>query len=401
MPTKDIKALEKKWEQALEALEERRKYDARVASAKKIATSKKIQTPLGAYLTPEILARRQELTLGGKQQLVMEFGDRNGKNHRLLKYSLADLNKMAAALDRRKVRYGAGIKGVPVAEILKRAEKIDRQRAKSIAAATLYKFQGNLLSFRVTASGESDNAPSHYQVNIRLENWKDATNMEGQKYINKAKHAVMGRVSIDCNCGRYLYWFRYLATIGDFAVAPENVFPKIRNPKLDGCCCKHILKTLIVLQGPVLVNRIAKEMQNQAQSHLANSDAEKYLKNEQVKKLEQAGSIDNHNKSLQAFKKAMVAFKKTAADKEAVEAKKALKPKGKKAMLDTDTKLKAAETTAKKMSADLKSAHIGMLKTLKAVGMLTPDSDAINMYSKNAGIGKDALLKIAKDEGLL
>lgn len=397
MPSRDIKQLERDWEDAFNALEARRERDKRTASAKQIKQSKK--TPgisLGAYLTPDILARRQELTMKGRTKLVLDYGFKGETRE----YSLADLNKMAAALDRADNKFQSSVKGAPASELVKRALPHDRQRAKSISASTLYKFEGNILHFRATASGETPKAPTHYQVKIRLEEWDRKTNMEGQKYVNKAREACFGNVSIDCNCGGYLYPYRYLATIGGFAITPEHVFPKIKNPKLKGCCCKHILKTLMVMQGPVVIGRIAKEMQHQAQSHKGSaSDTEKYLRADQVDRMDKAGSVDAA-KAFRLFQKASKAFAAMKEDERAKLALKLLKPRGKKMeLLDDKTKLQLAEGVARKLGADLKKAHIGTLQMLKQGGIL--NDEFLTGYAKTAGVNKSVLEQIAKEEGLL
>lgn len=408
MPSRDIKQLERDWEDAFNALEARRKNDERTTSAKQIKQVKK--TPgviLGAYLTPDILDRRNELTLQGHQKLVFDYGERGSSKHRPVSFTLKELNEMAAAIKRREKRYAAGSNGIPISQLLDKAAPADKRRAKDITAATLYKFQGNILTFRVTASGESDGAPSHYQVKIRLDDWKSATNMEGQQYINKVKHAIHGKVSIDCNCGRYLYWFRYLATIGDFAISPENVFPKIRNPKLSGCACKHVLRTLTSLSSPVVQQRIAREMQNQAQSHMATSDEEKYLKAEQLKRMNEAGSADAA-KAFKAFNKASKAFAKIKEDEQAKQLLKLLDPRGKKMDLSANIKVGVLEKEVKRLAAekrqeqeDQRKGFIGMFESYKVSGQ--PLEPFIEKLGANPNIkaSEKELMQIAKEEGYL
>lgn len=403
-PTKDQQKLETQWKESLANLEERRERDRRRASGKTISNFKKApksgQT-LGAYLTPEILARRQELTLKGRVKLVLDYGYQGEKKE----YSLGELNQMAKALDRADNKFQSNVKGVPARELIRRALPRDKQRVKDIAAATLYSFEGNTLNFRVTASGETPNAPSHYKVRIRLEEWNEkAMRTEGANWRSKSQQACFGNVSIDCNCGGYQFPYRYLATIGGFAITPEHVFPKIKNPRLKGCCCKHILKTLTIMQGPIVVNRVAKEMQNWSRSHFPPGDQEKYLRADQVKRMEAAGAIE-YDRALKSFKKSLAAFKKKSEEEAAKAALRELKPKksakGKVKMeeLDDKTKVKAAETVIQKLKADIRTNHIGMLKTLHQIGNL--DEDTLTKYAKNTNTDKELLKQIAKEEGLL
>lgn len=58
------------------------------------------------------------------------------------------------------------------------------------------------------------------------------------------------KVAFDCDCERHRYFFRYVATIGGFAAGrQETGYPKIRNPKLHGVACKHVLRTMTELES--------------------------------------------------------------------------------------------------------------------------------------------------------
>lgn len=227
--------------------------------------------------------------------------------------------------------------------------------------------------------------------------------------MNKALHAIHGNVSVDCNCGRYLYWYRYLATIGNFAISPENIFPKIRNPKLTGCVCKHVLRVCSTLSSPVVQQRIAKEMQQQAQSHKATNDEEKYLRQEQLKRMHEAGSKDAAE-ALRDFKKAAKAFQ----EKQNQPATKAAKAKH---LKDNEAKMKklqeenrVARAAAKHLQDRNKElaaqAHgakregiVNGLKLMKAMNNM--HDEGFELTAKLNGISVDSLKSIAKEEGLL
>jgi hypothetical protein len=65
---------------------------------------------------------------------------------------------------------------------------------------------------------------------------------------------------IECDCGRWRYWYRYIATIGKFnAGRDETGFPKIRNPNLRGVACKHILRVMAEVESsPSVQNFLAR-----------------------------------------------------------------------------------------------------------------------------------------------
>ena len=62
-------------------------------------------------------------------------------------------------------------------------------------------------------------------------------------------------VRFDCDCGRHQYWYRYVATIGNYnAGRAETGYPKVRNPGLVGVACKHVLRVMAEIEGAGLVH---------------------------------------------------------------------------------------------------------------------------------------------------
>jgi len=208
-------------------------------------------------LTPKLL--KQHLDSG--ENLVLPYG----KSGLTVSYTPAELKEFEKAIKAARGKHKANLAGVPLLHLEAMSSPADHARAGDVRTSTLYKTNGNLLYFQVTASGETINAPRHYQVRVRLEEWGDQLSDTGP-YLQRAKRACVGRLSFDCGCGRHQFWFRYLAGVGNYAVTPpgEKDFPKIRNPKLTGCCCKHALKTLKVLKSANVHMIIAKELERQA-----------------------------------------------------------------------------------------------------------------------------------------
>ena len=281
-------------------------------------------------LSPDLLRRRQQVTKGGRKELVLAYGTK-GKT---VSYTLDDLNKMAKAMDKAEKVYSEEARGVPIDQLI-RASKIPvdihgkrkglsdyRKALNEIGTAVLYKIEENLLFFRVTASGRW--RMHHYQVRIRLEDWRKQMREGGDTYIQAAKLACKGRVSFDCSCGRHQYWFRYLATIGGFGLDPaEHGFPKIRNPGLKGACCKHVVKVLAVLQSPAIHIRLSAEMERQAKKKgwfskmiQGSGPKRKFLKDKDLAELEKAGRDVKIEKEFRRYTNARKAFNKKLADKE-------------------------------------------------------------------------------------
>ncbi len=275
-----------------------------------------------AFLTRDLLRNREKITQKGKKNLVLDFG----KKGHTVTYTLADLNRMARAAKKAETKFETQTRGVPIHQLLGASDKKDIIRAQTqIRTAALYKFHGNMLHFRVTASDMSEF--THHQVKVRLEEWdQQLRGIDAGSYQQSAKAAATGRVSFNCDCGRHRFWYRYLATIGGFGLDPEeHVFPKIRNPGLKGCCCKHVIKVLATLRMTPIHSRIAKEMEEQAKkkgffTKIFKGDAprEKFLSENDLSTTELAGtgsSVAEMQKEYRRYKAAAKGFSKKMSEK--------------------------------------------------------------------------------------
>lgn len=93
-----------------------------------------------------------------------------------------------------------------------------------------------------------------------------------KKYKNKKKPkaivslAIKGNIKVSCNDPMeqvepsFLYYgFLYKATVGGWNFGNnEDRFPEIRNPKLKGALCKHLIQVLKVL--PFLTTKITSDL---------------------------------------------------------------------------------------------------------------------------------------------
>jgi len=355
-------------------------------------------------LTPRLIM--QHIDAG--QTLVLDYG-RKGLT---VSYTPNELLQFVEAQRKAKGHHKANVAGVALMQLENSSSPADRANAADIRASTLYKVSNNLLYFRVTASGETARAPSHYQVRIRLEDWHDMLTETGP-YITRAKRACVGRLSIDCGCGRHQYWYRYLATIGGFAVGPplEKDFPKIRNPKLTGCCCKHILKTLKVLKGGGIHLLLAKELERQDSVKVAMvPPGRRFLK---VDELETAKRLRGSEKAdpdvlaaYQNFHKARDAFAKKIAGKD-MQKKLNEMTQGMKAKAAENRALKAAlnaekARAAKQAAADQRMTLVQRIKdALQMADTFGLDRDkALKVFAEKTGVAPKDLADIIKKERL-
>ncbi|WP_318491928.1 hypothetical protein [Photobacterium leiognathi] len=212
-------------------------------------------------LTPEQLRRKSKAAIA---QL--------GEKSKGVPFTVEDLKQFAANRENFKKRYDSKTDGITYAQIIDGSRDIDIKRANNkvddgsgITSANLSGMRNNEILIRVRASMKSKH--DDHLVKLRLEEWNDLLHEPpGGSYEKAVKKACKGRISIACDCGRHQYWYRYLATMGRYAVSPptEFAFPKIRNPELKGVACKHVLKAAVMLQSPAWQRIIANQMAKQA-----------------------------------------------------------------------------------------------------------------------------------------
>jgi hypothetical protein len=362
-------------------------------------------------MTPDLM--RKHLRSG--QDLVLDYG----KQGMRLTYTLADLQRLAREADARAKDFGGGGRGAPIPKLLAASRQIDIDRANNrvsdgtgISRSNLFAIRGDTLHFRVTASESSKD--QYHQVRIRIEGWDQAITSLKPYAMTAKEIATTGRVSFDCDCGRHQFWYRYIATIGGFALKPvELALPKIRNPKLDGACCKHTLKSLISLRSGIGMMVLAKELERQSSAVAFGGDPKKssrYLKKEELQKAartrQKIADKDDAEKAWKDFQRVQKAFARKQKEPSAKKAQETLRAKTMEKLKTLSMEKRAAEHVAKteiaarrKLETDMKTQWVGTLKTIAATGV--PLAGMIDNLAANTGADKAMLLQIAKDEGLI
>jgi hypothetical protein len=133
--------------------------------------------------------------------------------------------------------------GITAKEVIELSLKEDRDRAnQEIKVALPVRAKGDTILF-VTNAGPNYGAVRHNVV-LKLTDLGAAV-ASPSPAAKLARMLVQGGVKYDCDCGRHRFWYRYIATIGRFnAGRDETGFPKIRNPRLKGVACKHVLRVM-------------------------------------------------------------------------------------------------------------------------------------------------------------
>ncbi|MFH1984788.1 MAG: hypothetical protein ABIL58_23350 [Pseudomonadota bacterium] len=249
-------------------------------------------------------------------------------------------------------KYKASKKGVRIDQLIASSQRDDIKRANAqIRSAILYRIfngkDGVLLHFRVSASEGSRD--KFHQVKIRLEEWTDW--LTSTLPLKKASEKILGgRVSFDCDCGRHQFWYRYLATVGGFAVHPlEHAYPKIRNPRLAGACCKHVLKSMATIRGAAVKRMIVAEMEKAAKQIGYGDDVKVANRFLTQPELEKAARSSAAKKGL-SIKAAREAFKEYLASRKGIR-KKMEEPKTVSALEKMTIEKKTMEAIARKEQA--------------------------------------------------
>lgn len=170
-----------------------------------------------------------------------------------------DLVKLARKANSLRGQYQGGIRPTMV---INAALPIDRQRATdeipwSHPGVSVYNpsRKSLIITFNTAASGKY-REKQHF-VTVELMEFDKITGhflspdnpkAQAEKDANVLKDSL---IKFDCDCGRHTYWYRFIATTGDFAYIgskplgrAETGLPKIRNPQLKGIACKHVLRTM-------------------------------------------------------------------------------------------------------------------------------------------------------------
>lgn len=152
-----------------------------------------------------------------------------------------DLQAFKANIKATQSRFNRGITAKQVIDL---SLHDDRQRAsEQIKQAVPVRADNGKVRFITNAGPDSD--VSRHHVIVEFLNY----GAEASSGLTDPRKAALrlrkGPLKFECDCGRHRFWYRYIATIGGFnAGRPETGYPKIRNPRLFGVACKHVLRVM-------------------------------------------------------------------------------------------------------------------------------------------------------------
>ncbi len=84
---------------------------------------------------------------------------------------------------------------------------------------------------------------------VRFDEYEDQVRDTDLSAPEAARMLFWGaNLRVHCGCPAFLFWgYQYMLTQLDASIVPEERFPHIRNPHLQGLVCKHLNRTLKVL----------------------------------------------------------------------------------------------------------------------------------------------------------
>lgn len=88
-----------------------------------------------------------------------------------------------------------------------------------------------------------------YDNFVRFSDWDHVVTDDDFKAHEAARMLFwVGNVEVFCSCPSFIYYgYKYICTVIDSSLYPENRKPVIRNPGEQGVVCKHLRKTFQVM----------------------------------------------------------------------------------------------------------------------------------------------------------
>lgn len=133
--------------------------------------------------------------------------------------------------------------------------------SKDVRRATYKGITSDYVAVFETPSVTAD-PPTIYTQRIKLVDMKDIESDTDLTDAEKVRLAIAGDLEVNCTCPAYLWWgYEYIMTELDAKEgSPQTIFPKVRNPQLEGTVCKHLKLSVEVFA--LNYSKIAKDIKN-------------------------------------------------------------------------------------------------------------------------------------------
>lgn len=177
-------------------------------------------------------------------------------------------------------------------DIEKAISDVDKARREIRTALPLSLTNGRLI-FQTNASAKSKK--THHYVRVHLQGMPSALKQlemlepgDAAGIRKIAKWLKKQPIHFECDCERFDFSFRYVATIGGFVAGrKEHAYPKIINPGLKGVACMHAIRAANELDSSLVVEgflerhlrAIKKSAKGKARTQMTEKQAEQLAKN--------------------------------------------------------------------------------------------------------------------------
>lgn len=165
--------------------------------------------------------------------------------------------------------------GITAQQVLDYAAPIDKERArKQIKVAVPVSAVGGKVKFITNASLLYKETNHH--VVVEFMGYEAAVAGGQGTPVQMARWLRQEPLKFDCDCGRHAFFYRYIATIGQFnAGRPETGYPKVTNAQLTGVACKHIVRTMTEISGGANVVGFLSNLIKKGRNQRRPSDVKK------------------------------------------------------------------------------------------------------------------------------
>ena len=128
-------------------------------------------------------------------------------------------------------------------QILKDVQRKVVNRAKSLEAP---EYIGVTKDYVVQMRVKSATGSGSYIVKIKLVEYPDIATETDITTREKVRLALAGDIAIHCSCPAFKWWgYEYIMTqLGANSSSVQDIYPQVRNPKLEGTLCKHSYKAI-------------------------------------------------------------------------------------------------------------------------------------------------------------
>lgn len=193
---------------------------------------------------------------------------------------------------------GKGVSGgILPKQVIDLSRPEDRKRAnREIHQCVPVSNRGSVVHFQTNAGPNSDVERHHVHVQFL---GYDSALSSGLAVPDAAKQMAKGKVKFDCDCGRHTFWYRYIATIGNFNYGrAEDGFPKHRNPMLYGIACKHVLRVMATIGHGPAFSAYARRMLEHGRKTLSPSARQIVSVKEQEEFLQKTSGLRKRDRTV-------------------------------------------------------------------------------------------------------